>query len=187
MKIYTKTGDEGETGLFAGGRVPKDDPRIEAFGTVDELNAILGMAIATEPGQDLSPLLSRLQNELFAVGAQLATPQPDQHGTEMIEPSHVEALERDIDQYQEQLPELKQFILPGGCPAAAMLHCARTVCRRAERHVVTLLRSDANTASACLLTYLNRLGDLLFVLGRAANQQAGHGETPWPGLSGTRE
>jgi len=187
MKIYTKTGDEGETGLFAGGRVPKDDPRIEAFGTVDELNAILGMAIATEPGQDLSPLLSRLQNELFAVGAQLATPQPDQHGTEMIEPSHVEALERDIDQYQEQLPELKQFILPGGCPAAAMLHCARTVCRRAERHVVTLLRSDANTASTCLLTYLNRLGDLLFVLGRAANQQAGHGETPWPGLSGTRE
>ena len=187
MKIYTKTGDVGETGLFAGGRVPKDDPRIEAFGTVDELNAILGMAIATEPDQDLSPLLSRLQNELFAVGAQLATPQPDQHGTEMIEPSHVEALERDIDQYQEQLPELKQFILPGGCPAAAMLHCARTVCRRAERHVVTLLRSDTNTASACLLTYLNRLGDLLFVLGRAANQQADHGETPWPGLSGTRE
>ena len=187
MKIYTKTGDEGETGLFAGGRVPKDDPRIEAFGTVDELNSILGLAIAAEPGQDLSPLLSRLQNELFAVGAQLATPQPDQHGTDMIEPSHVEALERDIDQYQEHLPELRQFILPGGCPAAAMLHCARTVCRRAERHVVTLQRSDASTASACLLTYLNRLGDLLFVLGRAANQQAGHGETPWPGLSGTKE
>ncbi|MFP6751642.1 MAG: cob(I)yrinic acid a,c-diamide adenosyltransferase [Pirellulaceae bacterium] len=187
MKIYTKTGDEGETGLFAGGRVPKDDPRIEAFGTVDELNSILGLVIAAEPGQDLSPLLSRLQNELFAVGAQLATPQPDQHGTDMIEPSHVEALERDIDQYQEQLPELRQFILPGGCPAAAMLHCARTVCRRAERHVVTLQRSDASTASPCLLTYLNRLGDLLFVLGRAANQQAGHGETPWPGLSGTKE
>ena len=187
MKIYTKTGDEGETGLFAGGRVPKDDPRIEAFGTVDELNSILGLAIAAEPGQDLSPLLSRLQNELFAVGAQLATPQPDQHGTDMIEPSHVEALERDIDQYQEQLPELRQFILPGGCPAAAMLHCARTVCRRAERHVVTLQRSDTSTASDCLLIYLNRLGDLLFVLGRAANQQAGHGETPWPGLSGANE
>ena len=187
MKIYTKTGDEGETGLFAGGRVPKDDPRIEAFGTVDELNAILGLAIAAEPDQDLSPLLSRLQNELFAVGAQLATPQPDQHGTDMIEPSHVEALEKDIDEYQEQLPELRQFILPGGSPAAATLHLARTVCRRAERHVVTLNRSDKNTASPCLLVYLNRLGDLLFVLGRAANQQAGHPETPWPGLSGREE
>jgi cob(I)alamin adenosyltransferase len=187
MKIYTKTGDEGETGLFAGGRVAKDDPRIEAFGTVDELNAMLGSAIAAEPGEELGRLLSRLQNELFAVGAELATPQPDQHGTDMIAPSHVEALEREIDQYQEQLPELKQFILPGGCPAAAMLHCARTVCRRAERHVVTLNRSDENTTSPCLLIYLNRLGDLLFVLGRAANHQADHAEIPWPGLAGRKE
>jgi cob(I)alamin adenosyltransferase len=187
MKIYTRTGDEGETGLFAGSRVSKDDPRIEAFGTVDELNAILGMAIAAGPGEDLGVLLARLQNELFAVGAQLATPQPEQHGTRMIEESHVEALEKEIDRYQEQLPELKQFILPGGSPAAATLHLARTVCRRAERHVVTLNRSDENTASPCLLIYLNRLGDLLFVLGRAANQHAGHAETPWPGLSGTKE
>ena len=187
MKIYTGTGDEGETGLFAGGRVAKDDPRIEAFGTVDELNSLLGMAIAAGPGEDLGVLLARLQNELFAVGAQLATPQPEQHGTRMIEESHVEALEQEIDRYQEQLPELKQFILPGGSPAAATLHCARTVCRRAERHVVTLNRSGNNTASPCLLVYLNRLGDLLFVLGRAANQQAGHAETPWPGLSGTKE
>lgn len=187
MKIYTTTGDEGETGLFAGGRVSKDDPRIEAFGTVDELNALLGLAIAAGPGEDLGSLLGRLQNELFAVGAQLATPQPEQHGTEMIGTSHVEALEQEIDRYQQQLPELKQFILPGGSAVAASLHLARTVCRRAERHVVTLNRSDKNTASACLLIYLNRLGDLLFVLGRAANHQAGQVETPWPGLSGKQE
>jgi len=187
MKIYTKTGDEGETGLYGGGRVAKDDTRIEAFGTVDELNALLGVAIAAEPGEELCRLLGRLQNELFAVGAQLATPQPQQHGTEMIDESHIEALEAEIDRYQEQLPELKQFILPGGSPAAASLHCARTVCRRAERHLVTLLRSTDSTASPIVLKYLNRLGDLLFVLGRAANQQAGQPESPWPGLSARKE
>lgn len=179
MKIYTRTGDGGETGLFAGPRVWKDDPRIEAYGTVDELNALLGLARTVGLADDLDALLVRLQNELFAAGAELATPDPASHGTNMLSGSHVTALEEAIDHYEQLLPELKQFILPGGSQAAALMHLARTVCRRAERALVTLQRGSEQPISANLVHYFNRLSDLLFVLGRIANQLDGHSETAW--------
>jgi cob(I)alamin adenosyltransferase len=179
MKIYTRTGDGGETGLFAGPRVWKDDPRIEAYGTVDELNAVLGFARSVGLAEDLDTLLMRLQNELFAAGAELATPDPASHGTSMLTDSHVTALEEAIDHYEQQLPELKQFIVPGGSQAAALMHLARTICRRAERALVTLQRQSEQLISANLMNYFNRLSDLLFVLGRVANQLDGHSETAW--------
>jgi len=179
MKIYTKTGDAGETGLFGGPRVAKDDQRIEAYGTVDELNAVIGMVRAATPPAIIDEVLGRVQHELFVVGAELATPQPKQKGVPVISDAHIAAAERDIDRLEERLPPLKEFILPGGTSVAAQIHLARAVCRRAERRVVTFAASTPESVTPALLAYLNRLGDLLFVLARATNHHAGRGETAW--------
>lgn len=179
MKIYTRTGDAGRTGLFGGPRVAKDDDRIEACGTVDELNALLGSARAAGPGAEIDRQLATIQSELFSIGAELATPAPDQHNLRLIGLGHVERLEQWIDQHEAILPPLRHFILPDGHPAATQLHVARAVCRRAERRVVSLVRHQNTDISDELLVYLNRLSDLLFVLARAANHAAGCAETQW--------
>ena len=179
MKIYTKTGDAGETGLFAGPRVRKDNPRIEAYGAVDELNAVLGLARCETLPREVEVVVIRVQSELFSVGAELATPEPEKHGTALIGDDHVRALEQAIDEMESKLPALKQFILPVGSRGAATLHVARGVCRRAERRVVTLAENDSPVISPRIIRYLNRLGDYLFVAARFANQAAGVTETPW--------
>jgi cob(I)alamin adenosyltransferase len=179
MKIYTKTGDAGQTGLFGGPRVAKDDLRIEAYGAVDELNAALGVVRAATPPAIIDEVLRRMQHELFVIGAQLATPKPAEKGVPMISDVHIAAAERDIDHFEERLPPLKEFILPSGTAVAAQIHLARAICRRAERRVVTFSHSAADSVTPTLLAYLNRLGDLLFVLARAANQHAGRNETAW--------
>jgi len=182
VNIYTKTGDAGETGVFGGPRVAKDHPRIEAYGTVDELNAVLGLVRCEKLPVDVDDLLERIQNELFDVGAELATPRPDEKGIARTTAEHAAALERAIDHYQAGLSPLKQFILPGGSKAASCLHLARTVCRRAERRLVTLMRETAGTqepVSPDLLIYLNRLSDLLFVLARSVNADAKVADVAW--------
>lgn len=176
MKIYTKTGDAGETGLFGGPRVSKDHARIEAFGTVDELNSHLGIVRTLPAAGEFDSLLRSIQCELFDLGAQLATPGASD---ERITVQHVETLERAIDRYESELEPLKCFILPTGTPLAAELHVARTVCRRAERRVVTLASRVETTIPANAIEYLNRLGDLLFVLGRVANHREGVADDPW--------
>lgn len=176
MKIYTKTGDAGETGLFGGGRVPKDDPRVRAYGDVDELNAALGLAAALEPAEFESSALQIIQRDLFAIGAELATPQAaKQRAT--VAAAQVGALEGLIDKHEATLQPLKNFILPGGTPKAAALHLARTTCRRAERSVVTLSRDQQ--INQVIIHYLNRLSDLLFVLARAVNKHAGRSDIVW--------
>jgi cob(I)alamin adenosyltransferase len=182
MKIYTKTGDRGDTGLFGGPRVAKDHPRIEAYGTVDELNAVLGLVRCEKLSSDVDDLLARIQNELFDVGAELATPQPDAHGIARVGEPQAQALEQAIDHYQAGLSPLKTFILPGGSKAAAWLHLARTVCRRAERRLVTLVGETADSeeeVSPALVVYLNRLSDLLFVLARSVNADAKVPDVTW--------
>jgi len=179
MKIYTRTGDDGETSLFAGPRVQKDDARIEAYGTVDELNAVLGMVLATGVPEQLYDLARQIQHDLFSLGAQLATPNPEKHGTALVTADRIAFLEQAIDEHDAQLPALQTFILPGGTPAAAALHMARTVCRRAERHVVSLIRNAPEHLSQEPLIYLNRLSDLLFVLARRANQLGGKSDPLW--------
>jgi cob(I)alamin adenosyltransferase len=179
MKIYTKTGDAGDTGLFGGPRVRKNAPRIEAYGTVDELNSVLGVARSQKLDAEIDALVAQIQNELFEIGAQLATPDPALHGNALIGARHIAALESAIDRYEAQLPALKQFILPGGAPAAAALHMARTVCRRAERRVITLMDDARERVTGEPVIYLNRLSDLLFVLARYANQAAGTPDVPW--------
>jgi cob(I)alamin adenosyltransferase len=172
-KIYTRTGDDGETGLIGGGRVRKDEPRVEAMGAVDELNAAVGMVRAelaragTAP-PDLDPLLARLQHQLFDLGAELATPATAAVGGGRIAAEHVTDVEAAIDWFESGLEPLRAFILPGGAPAAAALHVARGVCRRAERRVVELA-ADVPLRGE-VLRYLNRLSDLLFVLARAVNR-----------------
>src|SRR3954467_7298168 len=170
MKIYTKTGDLGETGLFAGARVRKDDVRIEAYGTVDELNAAIGLARSEPLSPEIEQTLERVQSELFSVGAELATPDPAKHGMALIGDAQAQKLEVAIDHLEAGLPPLKQFILPAGSRSGALLHLARGVCRRAERRVVTLASSAA--ISPAIVRYLNRLGDYLFVAARYANQEA---------------
>src|SRR5213596_36947 len=178
VKIYTKTGDAGETSLFGGKRVPKDDSRVRAYGDVDELNATLGFAAALEPRTFESVLLQTIQRALFTIGAELATPDADKRTKALarsgaaVGPSEVGALEDVIDTHEAKLKPLKNFILPGGTPKAAAFHVARTVCRRAERSVVALARDQKINAS--IIHYLNRLSDLLFVLARAVNMQTGH-------------
>ncbi|HUH37008.1 MAG TPA: cob(I)yrinic acid a,c-diamide adenosyltransferase [Spongiibacteraceae bacterium] len=172
-KIYTKTGDDGTTGLGDGKRVAKDHPRMEAIGTVDELNSQVGVLIAHLPGEDdLTVLLSRVQHELFDLGGELSIP-----GYQMIKAPAVEALETALDQLNEDLPPLKNFILPGGSPSAAQCHLARTVCRRAERCLVTLAAvEEVNQAGR---QYLNRLSDLLFVMARVLARRDGGQEVLW--------
>jgi len=180
VKIYTRTGDDGETGLFGGGRVAKDATRVEAYGAVDELNAALGIARAAGLAEPVDAVAARLQEELFVLGADLATPaqgRAREDAVVRIAADRVERLERDIDAAEEGLSPLDAFILPGGSPAGAALHLARTVCRRAERRTVELARSEP--VSEHVVPYLNRLSDLLFVLARAANAADGRPETKW--------
>ena len=179
MKIYTKTGDKGETSLFAGGRVDKDAPRVEAYGTVDELNACLGMVCAQLANNDVLECLRRIQTELFDLGADLATPVAATTRKEIPRAHEAQTLRMEewIDRYSEELEPLTQFILPSGSLPGATLHFARTVCRRAERQVVTL--SKVEEINAELIRYLNRLSDLLFVLARVVNHRSQIPETTW--------
>jgi len=179
MKIYTKTGDDGTTGLFGGIRLGKDALRVDAYGCVDELNACLGTVLASSVPEALAAPLRAIQSELFALGAELATVpgKEDKLAMERLGSSQIARLEAEIDRQQVELPELKTFVLPGGGESAARLHVARTVCRRAERKVVQLSRSEP--VAPQLITYLNRLSDLLFVLSRRANQLAGVEDVPW--------
>ena len=181
MKIYTKTGDRGDTGLFGGGRVPKDHPRVEAYGEVDELNATLGLARSIELMPRIDEVLAPVQRDLFAIGALLATPDREKMRQHLekarIDEERIRELEQAIDDAERELEPLKAFILPGGTPKAAALHVARTVCRRAERRVVQLQHQDPIPDLAVI--YLNRLSDLLFTLARLANKRAGAGEVTW--------
>lgn len=220
MKIYTKTGDLGTTGLFAGGRVPKDHPRIAAYGSVDELNALLGLVMAhaatlqancQQAAKELAPqdesqrssskqpsgagapspaqqlarittlaqILQQSQHDLFAIGAELATPEPSRHGTKMLSNKDVERLEHDIDRLEDQLSPLTNFVIPGGSELSGWLHWARTVCRRAERDVVHLAHQPEVDDCSTVIVYLNRLSDLLFVMARAANQALHVPDVPW--------
>ncbi len=180
MKLYTKTGDDGKTHLCYGPRVGKDDPHVEACGTVDELNALIGVARAESLPSDIDVLLHRIQHELFGVGADLATPGPAAGGLGLTADRHVERLEQDIDMYDAQVPPLQQFILPGGVRSAALLHLARTVCRRAERRVVGLEFSrGGEQIQTPIVRYLNRLGDLFFVLPRVLNARADVPDVGW--------
>ena len=174
-KIYTRRGDDGSTGLFGGPRVRKDDLRVAAYGDVDELNSALGVAREELPADDIRALVDELQSELFTLGGELATPDASKAPKEVprITQAHVERLEREIDRLTGELPEMRNFILPGGSRAGAALHLCRTVCRRAERACVTL------GAEPLPLAYLNRLSDLLFTMARAANLRAGGREIPW--------
>jgi len=178
-KIYTRRGDDGSTGLFGGPRVRKDDLRVSAYGDVDELNSSLGVAREELPEGDLRALVDALQSELFTLGAQLATPDAQSAPKEVprILAADVQRLEREIDRLTGEVPEMKNFVLPGGSRAGAALHLCRTVCRRAERKVVELAESAGVPAEA--LAYVNRLSDLLFVMARAANLRAGGREIPW--------
>jgi cob(I)alamin adenosyltransferase len=185
-RIYTKTGDSGETGLGDGTRVAKDHPRVAAYGSVDELNAALGLLLCHQPGDGPhSQLLRSIQNDLFDVGADLCVPPPpgEQPGKALrVRPDQAKRLEEAIDRLNEPLQPLRSFVLPGGTPPAAYCHLARTVCRRAERDVVTLMRLES--VDPQVLIYLNRLSDLLFVLARAYND-GGRADVLWvPGGGG---
>ena len=178
MKIYTRTGDDGTTGLLGPGRVRKNDPRVEACGSVDELNAALGVARALDAGAWVSAELGAIQARLFSLGAELAaTATAPLAGLERIGEADVMALEGIIDRLEKDLPPLKNFILPAGHVLAAQLHLARTVCRRAERRVVAL--AESSTVEPRLVHYLTRLADLLFVMARWCNPRAGVGDTEW--------
>jgi cob(I)alamin adenosyltransferase len=181
-RIYTRGGDRGETSLGDGSRVPKLDWRIGAFGTVDELNSCVGLALAADPPEEVRAVLARVQNELFDVGADISVPYSAEEGRLRVEQASIDELERLCDRFNAELPDLRSFVLPGGDELAARLHVARAVCRRAER--------DAHAAAGevdlnpLVLVYLNRLSDLLFILARAANAAAGRDEPLWkPGAS----
>ena len=178
MKLYTRTGDSGETSLFDGTRVKKHDPRVDAYGEVDELNAWLGFVRSSEIDDDLDAELVQIQRDLFALGAQLADP-ADKIANRVtkaaLDDDDVMRLEQLIDRLEAEVPPLRRFILAGGIPAGAALHVARTVCRRAERRIVSLTPA----VDAVLVRYVNRLSDLLFVLARAVNYRAGAAETEW--------
>ncbi|MEW6777556.1 MAG: cob(I)yrinic acid a,c-diamide adenosyltransferase [Bdellovibrionota bacterium] len=179
MKIYTKTGDRGETGLFGGGRVSKSHPRIEAYGTVDELNAFVGWA-RTQADPRESGALESIQNDLFNIGAELATPEGNEKATaqaQLLKEDRVRFLETEIDRMEEKLEPLKNFVLPGGSPGAAALHVCRTVGRRAERTVVHMAASEK--VRPLVIEYLNRLSDYFFVLARHLNRTSKTPDAPW--------
>ncbi len=178
MKIYTKGGDTGETSLRGGVRVPKDELRIRSYGTLDELNAVIGLAL-TESSipKDVQKALLRVQAELFQLGAELATPRGKNPGMALIEQSHVEALEKEIDTMENEMSPLKTFILPGGSRPSALLHLARTVSRRAERELVTLNRAEPLRNE--VLQYVNRLSDYFFVNARFMNHCSKVNDIPW--------
>ena len=179
MKIYPRTGDGGETALFDGTRVSKADPRVDAYGAVDELNAVLGLAAAHGTDEQVSGFLTAIQRDLHAVGSRLADPAhriAPRVDKVTVDARAVARLEGVIDLLEGELPPLTRFILSGGCAAGAALHLARTVCRRAERQVVSL---GPDAVEPEVLEYLNRLSDLLFVMARAVNRRAGVPETPW--------
>ncbi|HEX9581177.1 MAG TPA: cob(I)yrinic acid a,c-diamide adenosyltransferase [Gemmatimonadales bacterium] len=180
-KIYTRTGDGGQTALFGGGRVPKDHPRVTAYGEVDELNAALGAVLACEPVALEQDLLQDIQRDLFAIGARLASPDPAKVARALakaeVTGQRVAALEAAIDRAETELQPLEAFVLPGGSMKGALLHVARTVCRRAERATVTVSRAE--DVPPLILTYLNRLSDLLFTLARLANRRTGLPERTW--------
>lgn len=187
MKIYTKQGDQGETGLLGGARVAKNSRRIAAYGTLDELNACLGLALAgvipdekgrgRMSGETIGDRLTRIQNELFQLGAELATPPGKASAIVLLGEVDVKHLEEEIDSMEAVLPPLKTFILPGGKPISAALHLARTVSRRAEREIIEL--HQAEPCRPLVLEYVNRLSDYLFVMARYANEEAGGIDTPW--------
>ena len=181
MKIYTRTGDDGRTALFGGGRVEKDHPRVTAYGTVDELNSVLGWALTQVTSTDTARRIEQIQHDLFTLGSELATPPPAEGrkrpATPPLPVARVGEMETWIDQAEEELEPLRAFVLPGGSAAAAALHLARTVCRRAERAVVSLSANDSVPPD--VLVYLNRLSDLLFVLARLENRRAGCDDVLW--------
>jgi cob(I)alamin adenosyltransferase len=182
MKIYTRRGDRGETDLFGGGRVTKDDLRVEAYGAVDELNAFVGVCAAATSHADLREILLAIQGRLFGLGGYLATPDLERRARSGVpEPSDGEVTEMEghIDTLEAEVERLQRFVLPGGCPAASALHVARTVCRRAERRTVALHR-NSRLSEASLRT-LNRLSDLLFVMARVENRRAGVPDVGWEG------
>jgi cob(I)alamin adenosyltransferase len=186
-KVYTKGGDKGETSLIGGDRVSKADPRLECYGTIDEVNATIGLIIEaltqSAAGEHLTPILRRVQNELFNLGCELATPDAERRAKlPRIELRHVEALERDIDAVNDDLPALKSFVLPGGGWSSAYAHLARNVCRRAERLVVGLMQSE-DIGGDLPVQYLNRLSDALFVWGRWAALKDGKPEPLWDSRS----
>jgi cob(I)alamin adenosyltransferase len=181
-KLYTRTGDRGQTGLFGGRRVRKDSPRVEAYGTIDELNAALGVAAAALRQRKLVAVIQSIQNELFNIGAELASDRPVRRAKRetaafVLDSRKVAALEALIDEYDARVPPLRTFILPGGSEASAQLHLARTVCRRAERAVVTLAAKEP--VNDAVLAYLNRLCDLLFALARYVSKADGKRELLW--------
>lgn len=177
MKIYTRTGDAGETALFGSGRVTKASPRVAAYGDVDELNAFIGVAVAQVEDDTVRDALERVQRDLFALGALLATPDPARRREKWELPvARISALEEEIDGWEEELPPLTAFILPGGSRAGASLHAARTVCRRAERAIIALASSDLPET---VIPYVNRLSDWLFVCARLVNRRAGVEERTW--------
>jgi cob(I)alamin adenosyltransferase len=179
VKIYTKTGDEGETALFGGTRVLKSDARVDAYGEVDELNAWLGLARSQQPGAEIDAMLEAMQRDLFAIGAALADPRRKiaaRVEKAVLSADAIGRLEEWIDGLEASLPPLRRFLLPGGSAAGAALHVARTVCRRAERRIVAL---GPDAVEPIVLTYMNRISDLLFVLARSANHRAGAAEVEW--------
>ncbi len=177
MKLYTKRGDDGDTLLLGGTRVPKNDLRVVAYGEVDETNAAIGVVVAACGDDEVVTTLRQIQAELFMLGAELATPEGRDAPDPGIGDSHVAALERRIDVASDEVAPLQSFVLPGGTEVAAALHLARTVCRRAERATVTLAREQ--TVRPLVMAYLNRLSDLLFALGRLVNHRAGVADIPW--------
>jgi len=179
VKIYTKTGDRGDTRLFDGTKVRKHEERVEAYGDVDELNSFIGAAASGIADNEILNQLRQIQSDLFSVGAQLADPRAGEARNERfrLDPVRVTDLENSIDRFETELPALRQFILPGGAPAGAMLHLSRTVCRRAERKVVAL--ANKISVDQTVIQYLNRLSDYLFVLARLVNHRNGQQEIPW--------
>ena len=176
-KIYTRTGDKGETGLFSSVRISKDSPRVRAYGAIDEVNSVLGLVRTSSKNEEIDAMLERLQKELFAAGADLASPIDESHDVPRVTEEMVEGLEKTIDMLQERLPRLNVFILPGGGETGARLHFARAVTRRAERNIIAL--SKIEKVNSNIIPYFNRLSDLLFVMARSVNYSDGRTEVEW--------